>query len=260
MITKLTLVSIFHGKSENVAEYTSVVCNVLEKIHFSREKNVELDVNKRKPEQGLFFSLYVNKLQESFDKSTRLLETFPQLDSEKMSINGSECLSMVKIFQEIVQHMGDLSPPFSTRIHGDCHPRNILIRRRDNDLKIIDIDKLSTHGDYIYDYGTFLADLQVFNIVLQTRRPGFKLEVKDNVFSYELPNNENAKIAYDIILENIKKIAAKYNDSNWEKRLELAKARYLFSMVSKLADKEQSCIVYCAGINALTSLISLLKK
>jgi hypothetical protein len=162
-------------------------------------------------------------------------------EDSKRAINGSIGSSSLDFLGNILGNLAELAPPFYTITHGDCHARNILLRKRDLDLKIIDIDNLEDQGDYIYDYGTLLADLETFNLILQSREPCFKLSIVEGSVSYEIQNNCNADIAISVISERLEEIADETGDKNWKKRLKLAKARYLFSMVSKLSDEEKAC-------------------
>jgi hypothetical protein len=150
----------------------------------------------------------------------------------------------------------EISPCFSTLTHGDFHSRNILILPSNLDLKLIDIGNFQSDGDYIYDIGTLVADLETFNPILQGRLPHFGLtEISENTFSYTFPRSPNVSTAIESLMGNVRKLADELGDEKWQTRLSLAKARYLLDMVSRTDNYDKAFVVYCEGLKALSSSI-----
>jgi len=242
-----------HCEKEQIKQSISKVCQGLKEIHFYPDPQ-RIPSKSKSSDIGKSFSLYLGSIQESCEKIERLAEHFPEIGSDTFIVNKEEYHSRQFYFEKLSKKLNDISPPFYTLAHGDCHSRNLLLRLRDTDLKIIDIDKFMLQSDYIYDYGTLIADIETYNRVLQARRPSFRLRRTSKAFSYTLPENASAKMAAELIRENVEKLAREKRDAGWEPRLELAKARYLLSMVSKTIDVEQAFLVYCEGLKSLSRL------
>lgn len=249
---------IFHGTESKAEMYLSKVCEIINELCFA-ELQLE-NVSSTVIDIGKTFSLYLAKIQLSFEKAENAYGCYPRMKGSSFTANGRSYSIPSYYFEKIAKYLTKLTPPFYTRMHGDCHPRNILFREKDDDLKIIDIDKLTDKGDYIYDFGTLIADIESFNTILQTRRPAFQFSIKDQSISYTLPESKKAKKACEQVITNVERIAKERNDTFWRERLELAKARYLLSMVPKTVDKEKACIVYCEGLRALSNVLDFIAK
>lgn len=249
---------VYYGKKEQVEYWIKKILDCLENIHFFKKASEKLEEipSDKFSEFAIPFGLYLTKIQESIEKSQGLLDTFPELQKEVIKINGVEYRSVHYYLDQVPAYLKELLPRFYTRMHGDCHPRNLLIKPKNEDIKIIDIDKMSDKGDYINDYGTLLADMQIFNCILQARRPNFRLSRVNGAIDYTLEQNCNANDACRLIFDRVKKTAiAKGDSEEWERRLELAEARYLFSMVPKTLDKEKACLVYCEALKSLANVV-----
>jgi len=245
---------VYHNKKDPIEQCINKVCQGLKEIHFYGDDKKTLSRNKSS-DIGKLFSLYLGSIQESCEKIEHIAEILPEIGSDKFIVNGEEYYSRQFYFEKLSKKLNEISPSFCTLAHGDCHSRNLLLRPKDIDLKIIDINKFMNQGDYIYDYGTLIADIETYNCVLQARRPSFRLKRTRRGLSYVLPRNANAKMAAELIKENVRKLAREKDDGRWEPRLELAKARYLLSMVSKTIDRERAFLVYCEGLKSLARLI-----
>jgi hypothetical protein len=244
---------VYHSEKEQVKQSIAKVCQSLKEIHFypdsgrTTSRSASTDIGKS-------FSLYLGSIQESWEKTERLVDYFPEIGSDSFLVNGEEYHPLRFYFERLSKKLNDISPPFNTLAHGDCHSRNLMLRPKDTDLKIIDIDKFNQKSDYIYDYGTLIADIETYNGILQARRPSFRLKRTSNGLSYTLPENSNSKMAAKLLRENVAGLAKEKEDIGWEHRLDLAKARYLLSMVSKTIDREQAFLVYCEGLKLLSRL------
>lgn len=151
------------------------------------------------------------------------------LYGKNIVVNGLECDSIKKSFNVICEKWKNFESDSITLMHGDCHARNIMVNPRTLDLKFIDIDRLDKDGDHLYDFGELLADLEIFGYILGNRR--FKiLREGETKYSYSIdpPNvvNEASKMIMN---------ALTFPNEKDKMRLELAKARYLLSMIPNLS-------------------------
>lgn len=69
------------------------------------------------------------------------------------------------LFVEIIQKSVKIEPAQLSFMHGDLNLRNLMIyeSKGSYDIKLIDIDKLSNQGDYVFDIGELLANLKIQN-------------------------------------------------------------------------------------------------
>lgn len=176
------------------------------------------------------------------------------LNSEFLA-NGRTIHPYPVCYRKLLDRLDELLPPYSTMSHGDCHSRNIMINLQKPDLKLIDIDKLSKSGDYIYDYGTLVSDLGVYNAILQCRKPSFRLdELTGNEFSYRFDVPKTARVAIDLIEKHVQERAGE-TDKKWKERILLSEARHLLEMASKTPDSEKAFVAYCEGLKCLNTLV-----
>lgn len=251
---------VYHKGRAETEESMKKVWEALQSIHFYKEK--DRDPYEKKPaDLGKLFRMYLGDMQKSLQKITRIAEILPNINSQPFTANHERIHPPSFYNEKILQIAKEVSPSFSNWTHGDCHARNILIKQENMDLKFIDIDKMQRDGDYIYDLGSLIADIDIYNSALQSRRPNFELKKKSKrSFLYVLPTNPNAAEASKLLLDKIRNLANKIGDKGWRKRLYLAEARYLLSMVPKTIDREKAFVVYCEGMKALGHACILLEK
>jgi hypothetical protein len=246
-----------HGKVEQVKEIIQKVWEACKGIHFWEDK-MNKSANpfeKRQPDVGKLCTLYLGGIKTSLDKSRRIVD-FLKDQERGFEANKHRFSSPRFYLEEILKKAPEISPCFSTLTHGDFHSRNILILPSNLDLKLIDIGNFQSDGDYIYDIGTLVADLETFNPILQGRLPHFGLtEISENTFSYTFPRSPNVSTAIESLMGNVRKLADELGDEKWQTRLSLAKARYLLDMVSRTDNYDKAFVVYCEGLKALSSSI-----
>ncbi len=258
-----TLAYILYHEAETLAtDAAKKTWEALEDIHFRKDEDRD-PCKKKKPSLGKLAIMYLADVYLSIQKTDRLVSYFPGIRLESLQVNG-EKLHQPSFYLEQLWKISDkIAPCFSMWTHGDCHSRNIMIRLSDTDLKFIDVDQLHYDGDYIYDFGALLADIEVYNRILQCRRPDFSLTKKSSrSYSYAVPEMpKETQLATDFLREKLMNFVTKELKDNqlWERRLDLARARYLLNMSSKTIDYERAFIVYCEGLRALASATNTLQ-
>lgn len=216
--------------------------DTLEKILFREESIVQIE--------ELTSSLFENLAKLQFSAGG-LNRNFPRLIAHRLyfsSIENSflkvldiwrklqeEVSLAIKVFKKLSKKAEDFEPPFTTRMHGDCHSRNIMINLKNMSMKFIDIDALEVKGDYILDFGELTGDLKVY---APTR---FCRDIERN----SLPRSSaSAQKAVDLLLGRLKDFALSHDDSKWRKRLYLAQTRFLLNILPTIDPGEDEKALY----------------
>jgi hypothetical protein len=200
---------------------------VLKKMYFdSSGEGMQSIVSRR-------FNMYFGEIEQSIsialDQHTKILKP---LYDQKVNVNGVPMLPLKTCFTEISKRSSDFEPKYTTLMHGDCHARNIMVNPVTHEMKFIDIDKLTNDGDYVYDVGELLADLEIFGYILGARRFCVTQEDKQTYhYSIEPPQavRESAETLTTELLS-----FAREDENRRESRLKLSQARYLLNMLPNL--------------------------
>jgi 5-methylthioribose kinase len=236
--------------------------SVFETIRKIQSPVVEKTVTTRTDSLDLsrFFSLYLTNIAETLYELPHIFMdynkwTFIPEKNEGLKVNNVFIMPALSSFRDIITRLDAFSSPITPFIHGDCHSRNIMVHPTSLAVKFIDIDQFQARGDYIYDFGVLLADLQVFGPLLNSRH--FKIDVHDRTdFSFELDTQPTVEDAVRIIEARIEELAmGELKDSNWRARLALAKARYLFKMLKRLKEYDKRFAAYCEASKMLQSIV-----
>jgi hypothetical protein len=176
-----------------------------------------------------------------------------QSENEFRGMSVHDCISKLWLEKERLQ------PRFTTRMHGDCHPRNVVFDADgDPRVKFIDVDKFSLYGDYINDFGVLLADLEVLGYLLG--EISFSIP-QNNRYNYELKVPPTVEVAQEQIRSKVTELA-RQDESLWDARLSLAKARYLLSMVSRFPPHQsnKAFVAFCEAAKALQDATKALEE
>ncbi|MCJ7431061.1 aminoglycoside phosphotransferase family protein [Candidatus Bathyarchaeota archaeon] len=197
------------------------------------------------------FRLYITDIASSISKAQKVHGgILKDLYKKETSVNGLKISPLLTLFNEVRDRWKEFESSNTSFMHGDCHARNIMVNPRTLDLKFIDIDNLDQAGDSVYDLGELLADLEVFGYIFGSRR--FSIQKDKDEYSYEIELPKPVEEACKIMRNSIGKL-----DKKDEKRLELAKARYLLSMVPYLSNLNQEKILatYLEAICIMQKLV-----
>lgn len=151
-------------------------------------------------------------------------------------------LSLVRWLEENRNRIdAQVGPRFCSVVHGDSHPKNILVSR-DGHFRIRMIDpKAWGRGDYLFD---IVKLNQFFSFVNAHRREDgisvTKLRIADEFLevAYKVKQKSWEKDAVKQILSRTSKFAAQ-GDSHWEIRYKLAMASMLLGITQKQSDSEE---------------------
>ena len=169
------------GKIDNILkDYLHYVCNTL-KFIYSSSKNTKA----YNP-----FMMY----SEDIFKSIAVISKVDVYEGEKVTP------TLLSISGLLTKSSPKYELNSTTLMHGDLNLRNIMISS-DNDefkCKLIDVDSLNNYGDYVYDAGELMVDIEA---------------------SY------NSTEVLDIVEKEFKDLSKMINDSSFSERLVLSKFR-----------------------------------
>lgn len=178
--------------------------------------------------------LYLSTFEITFLK---LLDAFRNFQKQISKAIG--------IFKEVCKKSSSFQSPFMTRIHGDCHSRNIMFDHVKMKKKFIDIDALEKEGDYLLDFGELVADLIVY------------VPAKLCHFTESNPSPDitpSANIFVNRIQELLERFAEdSHNDIEWKRRYFLTNARFLLVMLCTInpEEKKRANYILSQAIDAL---------
>ncbi|RLJ80192.1 phosphotransferase [Pedobacter alluvionis] len=150
-----------------------------------------------------------------------------------------------------------IHPPFSTIVHGDPNPGNILLNLNssDLDLKMIDPKDWLT-GDYLFDLCKLTHFISVTGPVEHPINDTPKVLISDieggYSFDYKTDYQHWTNEIVSVCLGEAEKFANQNGDENWEIRYQLGMASNLLGLpigrLQKINRLESAAICYAEGI------------
>lgn len=207
-------------------------------------------------------TLYINRITERLEEAKRRDKRFGMLQSRKVVIDGDTLDRPSDYIEAISSDINKLEPSFATFIHGDAHPDNVLVKRKDSefDIKLVDKDNVRIRGDYLYDIGKMTHWLKVFwlirNLKDASKTLDLKIDFNDPIeIKYALKPSENSTLALKVVLDQTEKFARKYKDDSWESRLLLSEASALLGCPMRIMDRwkdfECAVLTFAEGLKKL---------
>lgn len=209
-----------------------------------------------------------------------LSHNIEDLLSKRILFDGEEIPSFNELMQQIAIKDGqiqDLAPEFSTFLHGDAHPANIMLMRNPPhySIKLIDPNpSLGGLGDYMYDQGKMLHWLDMMGYIVLERTSGERIVTPEKEtetdtlkvhYKWLDPDKINLKgvrslqtNAFHHAIENLKSLSNDMGDSNWDKRLDLSMAAAYIGCLSRLEDPNHLAIVFIEGLKYLNRFVQKL--
>jgi len=163
---------------------------------------------------GLIRKIYIFPIMQNLE----IIFDFKQKIQKKLDDDDINLLTALNNLIPLSSQLETFKP---TVMHGDLNIRNVLLTGKqvvgsDLQFKMIDLDKFTRFGDYTYDVGEFLVDLEIF-----VQR-----------------NKVHSSSAHQKFEQTFFKFAEERGDKTFPIRLELAKARSISKLLkiqSKLA-------------------------
>ena len=177
--------SLFYEQEVSDRDVVRVADSILDAIlrAFSQSRNENL-----KPNIG---HLYLGRIKERLNAARSLSTEFRDLSVGAVTVNGREYAPLDSYYDEVMKHLTSLEVGFTTYVHGDVHPENVLVRFDATggieSLKFID-PKDWREGDYIFDIGKLCHYMAVTAAAEHKRTPPSIIWNSDERrLNYELP-------------------------------------------------------------------------
>lgn len=205
--------------------------------------------------------LYIGRIKERLAILSRD-SAFAMLMTAPLTINGHKYATPYNYLREISKKISRIEPSFTTFVHGDPNPENILVKVTASsiDVKFIDTKEWA-FGDYLFDMGKLAHYLAVTGPVEISKYP-LKLEVnaKRRTIQYQLTTIAPIERLINRVMERIEKLANDvFKDTFWKQRFALSMASNLLGLpAGRLAKNRRtsSVILYAEGLKWLKKVAS----
>jgi len=211
---------------------------------------------------------YHSSLMEDYVKriSERLIATAEKdarFASKEILVNGEHrrpWKEYLVLLSQNASYLAKISAPFTTVVHGDPNPGNLMLRVTDAkvELKLID-PKEWISGDYLFDVckithfleGTGPAEKPANGVLVKA---SFTSEDKQNRLSYDINQPAWTASLVAACLDRTKDFASKNGDTYWDNRYKLGMAANLLGLPLNRLDKgkeDSALILYGEGLKWL---------
>jgi hypothetical protein len=210
----------------------------------------------RRTEPNLFAD-YVSRISERLKETSR---SDPAFASRELSVNGRRLPPWAEALKMIHAHEGkvrELSPHFTTYVHGDPNPGNLILREVDERIEVKQIDpKEWATGDYLFDVTKlthFLEGTGPAEKPASGQPPRANLSEKGGrpELTYDLQPAPWTKDVVDAIKERVAAFAGAHGDKHWELRYALGMASNLLGLpLARLGHgrRDAALILYGEGL------------
>lgn len=195
----------------------------------------------------------------------------------RIVLEGEELRSFDEVMVEILHkrdEIQELAPAFSTFVHGDAHPANIMILKQPPhyDIKFIDPNpSLGGSSDYIYDQGKMFHWLDMMGFAVLERAFNekiftFECEKKPGLLSVNykwldprsinLPRVKDFQsYAFERAMACLSSLADSFKDATWKKRLYLSVASAYLGGLPRLEDPNHLALLFVRGLSYLNKFV-----
>jgi hypothetical protein len=143
--------------------------------------------------------------------------------------------SMLEAIEQRVDWLA-LAPPFTTWIHGDCHPGNLIVRSSPQgvEVKLIDAKLRGASGaDYLIDVARLV---QFLTITLPVQKPigaiEFTVDDEAATLDYHLELPAWTEAVVQACLDRTDAFASAQGDRHWRDRLDLNMAADMLGLIA----------------------------
>jgi hypothetical protein len=177
-------------------------------------------------------TIYLDRITSRLAEASRLSADLESLVSQGAVINDTECLPPSEYVSRLAGQLAGIEPAFSTFVHGDAHPENILVRISPTkvDVKFID-PKDWPLGDYLFDVGKLLHYLEVTGPAERLEKaPTVTIDASKRALTYTLARSAQVDRLGTDVRARIAAFAKDVGDQSWKERLSLSIASNLLGL------------------------------
>lgn len=152
------------------------------------------------------------------------------------------------------QEVQRLAPPFSTFVHGDPNPENVLARIRPEgiELRFIDVKEWGD-GDYVFDVAKFVHHVLVTGPMEHDPQ---EVAISAASGSEYILNHSNRSPGWALQMEasiksRVREFAVAHGDDDWELRYTLGLASNLLGLPATRQKREQSAVARVTYVEGL---------
>lgn len=201
-----------------------------------------------------------------------VFENFDDLLEKEIQIEDTVLHSFNHCLPSIKDVIKEVTPSFTTLVHGDAHPANIMIDlfNIDSPVRFLDPNVYIKNSDYLYDMGKMIHWLDKFGFIALETATSKKIvnvtyeSVNDKIkiqyeFDSSFPNInricELKDYSLECVYKHIEAIADYFEDTHWKKRLNIAIASAYIGGLAYVDKPNQFLICLVEALRYLNKFI-----
>jgi hypothetical protein len=224
--------------------------------------------------------LYLAQIEEALMRATRS-ERVPWLKNLVRGgcrVNEQQYQPLDHYLNALLKQRQRFQPRMLGLTHGDFHARNIMLSRDCEEIKLIDLDKLSWSGDYIADLGTLMEYVVIYRRLEHRRQEDMNADYSLSAEDVHVDRKtavdgelDRGGVKYptlarpltlrfqELLIGSIGGFARQRKDADWKLRLWLATATALFRRLAYQTRQKPAAVLYGEGVRLLHELYQFLE-
>jgi hypothetical protein len=207
-------------------------------------------------------ALYVGRIEERLQAAAKLDTDFAKILNRQLIINDEEFDTPWSYLEVIASRLQTWEPSFTTFVHGDPNPENVLVKEGAAGVEVRFIDtKEWPAADYLFDVGKLLHYLAVTGPAERgAEKSTASVDAAASTIRYALPFYGAVAKFIAHAEERLARFAIqKLADPQWEARYALSMASNLLGLPAGRFEKKRrdsAFITYAEGLRWLKRLAS----
>jgi hypothetical protein len=224
--------------------------------------------------------LYLAQIEEALMRATRS-ERVPWLKNLVRGgcrVNEQQYQPLDHYLNALLKQRQRFQPRMLGLTHGDFHARNIMLSRDCEEIKLIDLDKLSWSGDYIADLGTLMEYVVIYRRLEHRRQEDMNADYSLSAEDVHIDRKtavdgelDRGGVKYptlarpltlrfqELLIGSVGAFARQRKDADWKLRLWLATATALFRRLAYQTRQKPAAVLYGEGLRLLHELYQFLE-
>jgi hypothetical protein len=204
--------------------------------------------------------IYFKRIRDTLGSLRNVDGEFDRImQSSEVVVNGTLCEQYELYLKRLSSKVSEYEPGFTTFVHGDPNPENILVKISTHavDVKFIDVKEWGD-GDYLFDIAKLVHYILITGPVERLHNPIQAQLLFPSERTVELNYSLGRPAVLDAVAKMIEKrteqFAAELGDIHWRQRFALAMAANLLGLPLgriKREKRESALILYSEGLKWL---------